>query len=1069
MKKNPISLAADHPWVVLSVIIFITLAAVGQLPDLRIEITAEGMMVNDAKEMQKYTSTMQTFGSENVTVVYLEDPDLFDAENLRAIRQAVQDIERIDKVERTVSLFSIRYLRTVDGFVFTDPYLNKIPEDRAAADHIVDAALLNPLIERNLLSEDGRVMAVNIYFDMQEYGRGFDEEVAAAIDRAIAPLKNRLRMVFHLGNPSVRSGISAQLRADQQVILPLALLVLVVTLGLTLRNLYAALLPLLTAGLSVVWILGLMAYLDIPVNVMTSIVPALLIIVGSTEDIHLLSEYQAGIRQGIQKRSAINYMADHMGLAVALTFMTTSLGFLSIAHSRIDLLQQFGILTAAGLLLNFLITISLVPASLQLMNLERVSRSRRDGPLFEVFAKRLYAGIFHRRRWIGGFILLVMAGCAYWATQIQVNNNVMDYFESSSELPKQAKLLHENLSGMQALSLVVSGSEEVFLQLPYLEELRSLQEYVEETGWFDKSFSFADFIGVVHSGIDGQRPGEIYLPDRNEVVREYMSLLDESAARAFISADFSEARIIVRHDITSSNQLNRAVDELKSYAEQWMDPELTLMVTGSSYLNSQAVDYMAAGQAISLLLMLLVIFLLVAFLFMNLKAGLVAVTANLFPIVVLFGVMGYFGFALDTGTAMVGAIALGICVDHTMHFMVRYQRLARKTGSESEALVGVVRRESVPIIATAVSLAMGFATLMFSNFPPVARFGMLSALVMLLALFGTFVVTPLLLRYTRLLTVWDLFSLRLRKEVREKCPLFKGMWSWQVRKLIVMSQVRDVRQDEALLLQGDQSDAMRVILEGRAEVWRTRADGSTSLIATYGVGDVFGVTSLVSGKESFADVVAVDGPVRVLMLRWETLRGIAKVFPRVTSKVYENLSAIIDRLLIDEGEDDGPFRDELTGLYRASYQRELLNYIADRANRTSEPVTLVLFTIDAEAQIGERYGRQALRWALRQIAKTVQAELRRIDIFSRWSRGRFVLILPVSEAAMLSRIFDRLEAALQIADYGEVPEICIQLKWSSLQEGESADCLVARTQAKTVMMEFYLGEAQSRMPVSLSG
>lgn len=108
--------------------------------------------------------------------------------------------------------------------------------------------------------------------------------------------------------------------------------------------------------------------------------------------------------------------------------------------------------------------------------------------------------------------------------------------------------------------------------------------------------------------------------------------------------------------------------------------------------------------------------------------------------------MGFFNIALDTGTVMVAAIALGICVDHSMHFMVRYQRLMDRGSSQSEALLRTIRDESNPIIITALALTLGFATLALSSFPPVAQFGILSALVMLLALLGTFVLTPLSLR-----------------------------------------------------------------------------------------------------------------------------------------------------------------------------------------------------------------------------------------------------------------------------------------------------------------------------------
>ncbi|MES9853891.1 MAG: MMPL family transporter [Candidatus Thiodiazotropha sp. L084R] len=345
---NIILSAALHPGRVLLVLGFFTILAVSRLPDLRVEITAEGMMVNNPPAIAEYERTLDTFGSENITVVYLEDPDLFEPGNLAIVQQTLKNIQAIPQVNRTGSLFSVRYLRTVDGFVYTDPYLKTIPDTREAADALMQAALLNPLIERNLLSTDGSVMAINLYFDMDSYQRGFDEEVALLLDQAIKPLQQSFRKVFHLGDPSVRTGISEQIRADQQLILPFALTVLVMTLAFTLRHWQAAMIPLLTAGMSVIWILGLMAALGIPVNVMTSIVPALLIIVGSTEDIHLLSEYQVVISKGKGNMTAIKLMAKYMGIAIALTFVTTFLGFLSISLNRIDLLQQFGLIAALG-------------------------------------------------------------------------------------------------------------------------------------------------------------------------------------------------------------------------------------------------------------------------------------------------------------------------------------------------------------------------------------------------------------------------------------------------------------------------------------------------------------------------------------------------------------------------------------------------------------------------------------------------------------------------------------------------------------------------------------------------
>jgi diguanylate cyclase (GGDEF)-like protein len=482
-----------------------------------------------------------------------------------------------------------------------------------------------------------------------------------------------------------------------------------------------------------------------------------------------------------------------------------------------------------------------------------------------------------------------------------------------------------------------------------------------------------------------------------------------------------------------------------------MDPTLDMVITGGSYLNSQAVHYMADGQVRSLLLMLLVIFLIVALLFMNLKAGLVAVLANVFPIVVLFGVMGMAGIALDTGTTMVGAIALGICVDHTMHFMVRYQRLAKNYRAESEALLQVIQQESTPIIATALALAAGFLTLSFSNFPPVTLFGLLSALVMCLALVGTFVVIPLALRNTRLITVWDLLSMGLRNDVLDKCPLFQGMRPWQVRKLVAMSRIREYQPDEAILLQGTKYDTMLVLLKGQAEVWRTRHDGSTYQVTTYEPGGVFGISSLVSKHQQLADVVAI-GDVQVLSLRWDGIHRIARLYPRIASRFHENLSAIIAKRLFSEPEELS-YEDELTGLHNATYIQKLLNFTTDKAHRYDEPLCLILLNLEGEEYIAENHKRQALRWVFREMTQAVNQAIRKVDLFSRWGVGEFIVILPRTDHATLDEIVWRLETALREADFGVAQGVNIQARCASLQQGDTAQSLIARAKSSDIIWE----------------
>ena len=359
----------------------------------------------------------------------------------------------------------------------TAPYLDEIPASQQRLEQIKRAALHNPLISGNLLSPTGTAMAINVYFK-SDRPTGFDRSASESIERALTPLSGKVKTFFQIGSPYVRTQINERIQQDQREILPLSALVLFITLAMSLRRLNGAIIPLLTAGLSVVWTLGLMAALEIPVNVMTSIVPALLIIIGSTEDIHLLAEYHAGALQGMPRMDAIHAMGHNMGLAVLLTFITTYLGFLSISLNDVELLQQFGMVASTGLLLNFLITVSLLPVCLRYLGERPAARSA--DPMDENY-HRLADWVFRfvqtNKRTIVVLTTSVAVVSGYGAFSLRVNNTPLDYFDSDSNVTQRLNRLQEQLAGMETFSIVLdSGIEGTFLKLRYLEEIKKLQD-----------------------------------------------------------------------------------------------------------------------------------------------------------------------------------------------------------------------------------------------------------------------------------------------------------------------------------------------------------------------------------------------------------------------------------------------------------------------------------------------------------------------------------------------------------------------------------------------------------------
>lgn len=893
--RHLIKSAAEHPWLVCCLLVVATALAVTQIDRLHIAISAESMLARDTPAWDYFVATEETFGSEDVVIVVLHDPDIFAPDKVAAAHAVVRKLNALPHVSGTSSLFSVPNLRNVDGFIHTRPYLDGSAMTDEQIERLTISATRNPLALGNLISADGRTIAINVFLDRGPEDPDFDRKATRSIERLITPLRDRVADVYQIGVAAMRSDLTDKIRGDQRVFLPLSVLVLLVALAISLRRGTAALMPMVTAGLSVVWTLGFMGWLGIPVNIMTSIVPALVIVIGSTEDIHLLAEYAAGIRAGLPRRSAIAHMADNMGTAVLLTFLTTYVGFLSIALNDIELLYQFGLVASTGLLFNFVVTVTLVPAMLRGFGHRHAGATA--GSVGHGWYQDVAAGLLdlvQRRRLTVLAVAAVLAAlAAVAATQLRINNNLLDYLDTDSPLRADAERVHRQLSGVHSFSIIVeSGIDGTFLQLKYLEELRKLQAFVDSMGSFDRTFSFADFVALVNSVMADDHDHRLRLPESDDIVREYLLFIKRGDIASYVSPSFDRARVLVRHNVASSDDLNRAVRAIREYARANIDPALRVEVTGKSVLSNQAVEDMAHGQLQSLLLVGGVIVAIVSLLFVSLRAGLIALVPNLFPVVVLFGVMGLAGIPLNAGTSMVAAIALGICIDDTMHVMSRFHAELRRHEDRAAALSAMIRAEAIPIFATSIALAAGFAVFATSSFQPVVDFGLLSALVILVALLATFTLTPLLLSSSELLTVWDLLSYRVQNEALRRSPLFQGMYVWQIKKILLASEIRQFPAGATILREGDAGTEVYVVLEGRVEARKQRHGEPIKHLRTMRVGELFGEVGPLSGGQRTADVVAL-ADTQALVLSWDRLDRLTRLFPILAFRLFRNLTRIV--------------------------------------------------------------------------------------------------------------------------------------------------------------------------------
>jgi uncharacterized protein len=878
----------ERPFAVILVVVVLSAFWGYGTKDLRLDPSFQDMMLEDAPQKAHYREALDHFGSDNTTVVFIKDPALFTHAKLSAAEEAFYRLQDIPDVVRVDGLFNASNFQGEDGGLITGPLLDWIPQDEGELARLVADARRNPLLDGTLIGGAAPVLAFTLISEPSDDKANI--RIAGAIDEVVADLAGQVEEVFHVGVPMIHQSIDATIRQDMALLMPLCLAVVLATFVVGLGSVNGALLPALTGGLATLWTLGFMGWIGIPLNILTWFVPCLIFIVGSTEDMHLLAEFRAGLAAGLDRRQAVARMARHTGPAAALTGLTTFLGFASIAVNEIPMLRQLGIAAAFALLVNPLITFLVAPVYLRYVG-GRSPRPAAGAKLARV-AAALGRTVEARGVWIVGLAAVAVALGCIGVLQVKVDNDPIAYFKEDSSVRRYSQRLHTELAGMQNFLIVFEGGQpRAFKEAGALRLLADIQQHIAESGHFDASTSAADFVALAHREISGGAAKDYAVPADDDLIAQYLLFFGRHDLERYVTADWSGACIRVRHNISSSHQLERVLDELGLFIEG-RSGGMVFHITGESILINRASASMVEGQIYSLGLIMVFIFAVISLLFVRFKAGLLALLPNGIPVVFLFGVMGFCGLTLNPGTAMIAACALGIAVDDTIHLFVRYNGGLKRSGDTGQALGETIAAELRPVLTTTCGLALGFAVLGFSDFVPTLQFGLLSALVMGCAFVADLLITPVLLSRTPLITVWDLLGLKLREEVVKHSDIFWEMSPLQIRKIILLGRLEEVEGDSYVLRQGETGHTMYLILEGAIRIERDRAEGGALVLVQLGPGDIFGEIALVRQAARTADAVAT-GQTRLLAIDWNDLERIRKFYPRIATRFFLNISRIL--------------------------------------------------------------------------------------------------------------------------------------------------------------------------------
>ena len=896
---------AVRPALTIAFLLAVSLLAALGLSRLTLDTGFERLVTKDDTDRQSYLRVSREFGSDHRSFVYVRDPQLWTPAKLQALEKLHDELRQLPFVERIDDLFTLRTVRSVDGRLTARPLIEAAPTDAQRAERARRETLEDPIAARNLVSADGNAISIGI--SIRERSSALSErEVHETLEKVLAPARKQFASLAQVGPPRIDAEIREGLLHDLGLLVPASALLLAVTVFGFYRSVFAAAMPLVVASISLLWTFGMMGWAGIPVSILTAMLPSLVVVIGATEIMRMISGYYVGLADAKARGAAPNraaatqFMLRSLGAPAVLTVLTTALGFASNAFAGIAIIRDFGLATAFAILANGLITVLLVPMLYRAFGpREGALPAFASAPGLSTMAGRAFRIMRHRFSiWALVLAAVLCVVFVQQASSLHVTNEPLTFFRPERPLVLEAQRMQQDLAGIKIFYIALqSNTEGAFRDPANLQRLADIQAFIAKQKIFDRSLSLADVVSQANQQAGGGRSEAYRVPPTRKLVAEYLILHPPSDLEPYVSHDFRRANIVVRHNVRDSSTLNHHIKELREVVSHYAGPDMTTAVVGENLMINAAAERLLEGQAAALLGLLAVVFLVMSLMFTSAKGGIIALVPSVVPILMILGVMRILEIPLNAGTAMVAVIAIGIAIDGTIHLFSRYSELCRSTSNYDEAVIETVKDEAAPVIAVSLALALGFGVLLLSDFTLIAQFGALAAATMLFSIFANLLVTPLVMSRIRLVGLYEILAMSRQRAALEGSALFLGMSGYQIRKTILISELREHRDGDRLIVQGTMGSSMYLVVSGKLEVVRRRDTGER-LVATLGPGDVFGEIGFVRATHRTADVVA-RGPVSVLRFDHERLEKDLAFFPHIMAKLNFNISGILGQRLAE--------------------------------------------------------------------------------------------------------------------------------------------------------------------------
>tara|TARA_Y100001949_G_scaffold107562_1_gene90822 strand:- start:111 stop:2393 length:2283 start_codon:yes stop_codon:yes gene_type:complete len=735
----------DHPRITLFTLALVTVIFGSFLKDLRLEFSIEQLFTQDDPRVERFLQFRDEFsGVDNILFLIYESNNPFSKENLDKNRQLIESLETIDGVESVTSLTNLE-LFTEGGDYLLQPVYERIPYDTDSLLMAKKTIMQSELVRNYIISADGKMASIMIEIDRDYNDYDGRKRILSEIDQ----FQMIVDWKWHqAGLPVIRTRyVQYMIQDNIRFLFPVAL-VISILLALLFRSFAGVLLPLIVIGLTIIWTVGLMAKMGIDINIISYMIPTLLMIISVSDSVHFMVKYFQALHEFGHRREALFQTIKKIGTALMLTSVTTAVGFGALSFVNIKIVSEFGIFTAIGVFFAFIISILFLPSMFMLMKQTaddkliiynvgvRVKVVQKISTLVRAYPKHI----------IISWCFIACIG-TWGAVKINPHSKLLEDLRPGNKLLDDMKVAENRMGAILPVEIIL----EIMNDGPY-EDIQDVEvmQFLDRVGAFmsaipeiGKVMSVTQYIKEIHQAMNDGDPAFYHVPNSRNLISQYM-LLYESEFETFFNLDYTKLRIAAQIKDIDSRRSAEIEEEINNFIMANAPSGVKAEVTGTAFIALRTNNYLVRNLAGSFFIAFIVVTLLMAILFRSVKMALISVVPNIIPMMMMAAVMGFFQVSLRPSTAMTFAIAFGIAVDDTLHYLTRY-RMELSDRHYQKANDATMMSTGVAMMSTTAILVSGFMVLTLSEFTFSIQFGILSSITILSALIGDLTFLPALL------------------------------------------------------------------------------------------------------------------------------------------------------------------------------------------------------------------------------------------------------------------------------------------------------------------------------------